>query len=146
MTPGKVTLSLHTFGQQLRQYRKAHKFTQATLAHQAGCAVSTLRHIERDRLRPSRQLAKQLAHCFNLDPDEQHRFVQAARHVSPSKENTRPVPHHPTHYPGTTHPIDRAYCRTRSDYGSVAPLHRTTTHTDWYGRGRQNTSGTSDCP
>ncbi|NOK59003.1 MAG: hypothetical protein GFH25_541218n34 [Chloroflexi bacterium AL-N10] len=92
MTPRKVTLSLHTFGQQLRQYRKAHKLTQATLAHQAGCAVSTLRHIEHDRLRPSRQLAKRLAHCFNLDPDEQHRFVQAARHVSPSKENTRPVP------------------------------------------------------
>jgi len=53
--------STQTFGQWLKQRRKAEGLTQRDLAQQAGCAEVTLRKIEAGDLQPSAQLAASLA-------------------------------------------------------------------------------------
>jgi transcriptional regulator with XRE-family HTH domain len=49
-----------SFGEWLRRRRKALGLTQAELADQAGCVTGTIRSIEADARRPSRQLAERL--------------------------------------------------------------------------------------
>src|SRR6266511_1509366 len=68
-----------TFGQWLRRNRKAYDLTQAELAVQAGCAVGTLRKLEADELRPSKQLAAGLANVFGIPEAERAAFVAYAR-------------------------------------------------------------------
>ena len=68
-----------TFGQWLRRTRKAYDLTQAELAVQAGCAVGTLRKLEADELRPSKQLAAGLANVFGIPEAERAAFVAYAR-------------------------------------------------------------------
>ena len=68
-----------TFGQWLRRNRKAYDLTQAELALQAGCAVGTLRKLEADELRPSKQLAAGLANVFGIPEAERAAFVAYAR-------------------------------------------------------------------
>ncbi|HEX9371760.1 MAG TPA: helix-turn-helix transcriptional regulator, partial [Roseiflexaceae bacterium] len=46
----------HSFGYWLQRRRKALDLTQAELAQQVGCAVTTIKKIEADERRPSRQL------------------------------------------------------------------------------------------
>jgi predicted ATPase/DNA-binding XRE family transcriptional regulator len=67
------------FGQWLKRRRKALDLTQLALASQVGCAESTLRKIEAERLRPSRQMAERLASCLAIPPDERAAFLSAAR-------------------------------------------------------------------
>src|SRR5262245_32081465 len=55
-----------SFGMWLRQQRKRHDLTQAELARQVGCALGTLRNIETDSARPSKQLAARLAHLLGV--------------------------------------------------------------------------------
>ena len=50
-----------TFGAWLKQRRKAFDLTQAGLAQRVGCAVGTIRRLESDDLRSSRQIAERLA-------------------------------------------------------------------------------------
>jgi predicted ATPase/DNA-binding XRE family transcriptional regulator len=71
--------STASFGYWVRRRRKALDLTQAALAQQAGCAVVTIRKIEADESRPSRQLAERLAACLALAPDERDGFLKAAR-------------------------------------------------------------------
>ncbi|MGB3219729.1 MAG: AAA family ATPase, partial [Anaerolineae bacterium] len=52
--------SIQTFGQWIKQRRKALGLTQKELAQQAGCAEVTLRKIEAGDLQPSGQLAASL--------------------------------------------------------------------------------------
>jgi DNA-binding XRE family transcriptional regulator len=68
-----------SFGQWLRQTRKANELTQDELAHLAGCAATTLRLIEADKRRPSKQLAQRLAVVLNIPNEDRVAFLQKAR-------------------------------------------------------------------
>ena len=68
-----------SFGYWIRRRRKALDLTQAELARRIGCAETTLRKIEADVRRPSRQIAERLAECLAIPPADRARFVKAAR-------------------------------------------------------------------
>jgi predicted ATPase/class 3 adenylate cyclase len=68
-----------SFGEWVRRRRKALDLTQAALARQVGCAEVTIKKIEADERRPSRQIALRLAESLQLAPAERAAFVQAAR-------------------------------------------------------------------
>src|SRR5262245_14636805 len=70
---------LFSFGAWVRQRRRALDLTLEELAAQIGCAAVTIRHIETDERRPSKQLAARLADGLQLSADERPAFVQAAR-------------------------------------------------------------------
>src|SRR5262245_47632311 len=69
----------HSFGYWLRRRRKALDLTQDELAQQVGCAVGTIKSIETDARRPSKQLAERLADLLQLAPEERTAFLMAAR-------------------------------------------------------------------
>src|SRR5688500_1348941 len=71
--------SSSSFGYWLRRQRKALDLTQTELASRVGCAVDTIKKIEADARRPSRQLAERLALVLQILPEAQPRFLQAAR-------------------------------------------------------------------
>jgi transcriptional regulator with XRE-family HTH domain len=68
-----------SFGRWLQRRRKALDLTQGELARRVGCAVETLRKIEADARRPSRQIAERLADALELPKAEDAAFVRAAR-------------------------------------------------------------------
>src|SRR5215475_347410 len=70
---------LFSFGAWVRQRRRALDLTLEELAAQIGCAAVTIRHIETDERRPSKQLAARLADGLQLSAEEHPAFVQAAR-------------------------------------------------------------------
>ena len=70
---------LFSFGAWVRQRRRALDLTREELAAQIGCAAVTIRHIETDERRPSKQLAARLADSLQLSAEERPTFVQAAR-------------------------------------------------------------------
>jgi class 3 adenylate cyclase/DNA-binding XRE family transcriptional regulator len=77
-----VGVTMHempSFGAWLKRRRKALDLTQEALARLAGCAVVSIRKIEADEQRPSRQTAERLAQHLQIAPDEQATFVQFAR-------------------------------------------------------------------
>ncbi|MBV9596696.1 MAG: tetratricopeptide repeat protein [Chloroflexi bacterium] len=68
-----------SFGQHLRGLRRDLDLTQAELGSRAGCSVNTIRKLEADERRPSRQLAAQLAAALDLPQRERLEFVRLAR-------------------------------------------------------------------
>jgi adenylate cyclase len=68
-----------SFGDWIRQRRQALDLTQAALAHQVGCAAVTIKKIERDERRPSRQMAELLAEHLAIPPVERSDFYRMAR-------------------------------------------------------------------
>ncbi len=68
-----------SFGYWVRRRRKALDLTQDALARQIGCAESTIRKIEADTRRPSRQTAERLAECLGIPIAERAAFLRAAR-------------------------------------------------------------------
>jgi predicted ATPase/DNA-binding XRE family transcriptional regulator len=68
-----------SFGRWLRRRRKALDLTQDALAEQVGCSVATIRKIEADARRPSRQIAELLADVLAIALDERPLFLQVAR-------------------------------------------------------------------
>jgi transcriptional regulator with XRE-family HTH domain len=68
-----------SFGHTLKQRRKALDLTREELAERVGCAVETLRKIETDARRPSRQMAERLADALALAPEERAAFVHLGR-------------------------------------------------------------------
>jgi class 3 adenylate cyclase/predicted ATPase len=70
---------LFSFGAWVRQRRRALDLTLEELAAQIGCAAVTIRHIETDERRPSKQLAARLADGLQLSAEERVAFLQAAR-------------------------------------------------------------------
>src|SRR5688572_5507165 len=68
-----------SFGIWVRRRRKALDLTQAALAQQVGCAEVTIRKLEADTLRPSREIAERIAVCLQIPPSEQALFLQVAR-------------------------------------------------------------------
>ena len=70
-----------SFGEWLRRRRRALDWTQEELAKRAGCATRTIRKIEADELRPSKQLAEILAQRLDIPPQDREDFVRFARGV-----------------------------------------------------------------
>ena len=71
----------NSFGEWLRRRRRALDWTQDELAKRTGCAVGTIRKIESDELRPSKQLAEILAQRLDIPPRDREDFVRFARGV-----------------------------------------------------------------
>ncbi|MCL4300543.1 MAG: helix-turn-helix transcriptional regulator [Anaerolineae bacterium] len=65
-----------SFGYWVRRQRKALDLTQAHLARQVGCAAVTIKKIERDERRPSRQMAERLADSLAVPQEERQAFIQ----------------------------------------------------------------------
>ena len=76
-----------SFGIWLRQQRKRHDLTQAELARQIGCALGTLRNIETDSARPSKQLAARLARILSVADENVASVVTFARGTGPAPAN-----------------------------------------------------------
>ena len=55
-----------SFGYWLRRRRKALDLTQDELAQRVGCATGTIKKLESDERRPSRQMADRLADCLEI--------------------------------------------------------------------------------
>jgi predicted ATPase/DNA-binding CsgD family transcriptional regulator/transcriptional regulator with XRE-family HTH domain len=73
---GEASLS---FGPWLKQRRTTLDLTQRALADRAGCSAETIRKLEADRLRPSRQLAERLALALGVPEAARHAFLDVAR-------------------------------------------------------------------
>ncbi len=72
-------MNADTFGEWVRKRRKALDLTQEMLATRIGCSLSTIRKIEKEERRPSRQVAELLADHLDVLPDERTLFLKAAR-------------------------------------------------------------------
>ena len=65
-----------SFGYWVRRRRKALDLTQAKLAKKVGCAVVTIRKIERDERRPSHQMANLLADHLEIPAEDRDSFIR----------------------------------------------------------------------
>lgn len=70
---------IFSFGAWVRRRRKALDLTQAALAQRVGCAEVTIRKLEADAFRPSREIADRLAGSLDIPAHERELFVQTAR-------------------------------------------------------------------
>src|SRR5689334_19037307 len=68
-----------SFGEWFREYREQLHIQRGELADRLGCAPITLRKIETDERRPSRQLAEQLANHLSIPSQMRDVFIQVAR-------------------------------------------------------------------
>ncbi len=71
-----------SFGNWLKQRRKALDLTQQDLAHQVGCSIVTIQKIEADERRPSKQLVDLLADVLAIAPEERATFFAFARRAA----------------------------------------------------------------
>jgi predicted ATPase/DNA-binding XRE family transcriptional regulator len=69
----------HSFGKWLRHRRRELDLTQEELAHQVGCAPITIRKLEGNEMRPSKQLAESLSRSLGIPPAQREEFVRFAR-------------------------------------------------------------------
>ena len=68
-----------SFGEWLRQRRKALDLTQAELADQVGCSTVTIRKIEADERRPSKQISERMADVLAIALEDRDSFTAFAR-------------------------------------------------------------------
>ena len=61
-----------SFGHWLNERRKASDLTQDDLARQVGCAVITIKKIEANTLRPSKQIVERLVGTRGSDAQSVH--------------------------------------------------------------------------
>jgi serine/threonine protein kinase/DNA-binding XRE family transcriptional regulator len=95
-----------SFGYWVRRRRKALDLTGEELAQQIGCAGVTIRKIEADARRPSRQIAERLAECLQIPLDDRAAFIRAARaELAVDRLATPPEP--PVAAPAPRRPEDR---------------------------------------
>jgi len=87
-----ITEAQATFGQIVKERRMALGLTQAELARRVHCATVTVRKIEYDSMRPSIQVAEQLALSLQIDESEQLAFVRLARRDLPQSPVPTPTP------------------------------------------------------
>ncbi|MBL8161163.1 MAG: helix-turn-helix domain-containing protein [Anaerolineae bacterium] len=72
-----------SFGEWMAQRRKTLDMTQRELASQTNCALATIKKIEIDERRPSRDLAEALAGALQISADAKQKFVECARGLRP---------------------------------------------------------------
>ncbi len=90
----------HSFGDWLRQRRRALDLTQDELARQVGCSAITLRKLEAEERRPSKQIAERLEEVLQVAPDDRAAFMRFARgdpFAAPAKSEHRPPDRTPEH-------------------------------------------------
>jgi predicted ATPase/DNA-binding XRE family transcriptional regulator len=83
-----------SFGAWLRQRRRALDLTQEELAQQVGCSAITLRKLEAEERKPSKQIAERLAEVLHITLDDQPAFLRFARgdpFAAPSTPLTEPA-------------------------------------------------------
>jgi predicted ATPase/class 3 adenylate cyclase/DNA-binding XRE family transcriptional regulator len=68
-----------SFGKWLRHRRRGLDLTQEELARQVGCAPITIRKIEGDEMRPSKQLSESLSGPLGVPTNQREDFVRFAR-------------------------------------------------------------------
>jgi len=68
-----------TFGDWLRKRRRVLDLTQEELAGQVGCSAITLRKLEAESRRPSKQIAERLADVLKVPAHERAAFLRFAR-------------------------------------------------------------------
>ena len=68
-----------TFGQWLGNRRRGLDLTQNELAHRTGCARVTIKKLEADELRPSKQMADALMHHLDIPPGEREALIKFSR-------------------------------------------------------------------
>jgi predicted ATPase/DNA-binding XRE family transcriptional regulator len=68
-----------SFGRWLRTRRRALDLTQDDLARQVGCSVGTIRKLESEERRPSRQIAERLVDCLQIAADQRAAIITLAR-------------------------------------------------------------------
>jgi predicted ATPase/transcriptional regulator with XRE-family HTH domain len=73
----------YSFGAWLGQRRKALDMTQRELADRTSCALATIKKIEADGRRPSRDLADLLANALRIPAEARSTFVDCARGLRP---------------------------------------------------------------
>src|SRR5262245_12152118 len=101
-----------TFGEWLKKRRKALGLTQFELAERIGCSDETIRKIESDTRRPSKQIAELLAQCLRVSEEDRPALLLFARSrgeldrfplpnapQAPSAEVTAPPPRERTNLP-----------------------------------------------
>jgi transcriptional regulator with XRE-family HTH domain len=76
-------IETYSFGEWLSQRRKALDMTQRDLATQSNCALATIKKIELDERRPSRELAQVLADALRIPADGRQTFMECARGLRP---------------------------------------------------------------
>ena len=80
---------VYSFGYWVMRRRKALDLTRAGLAQQVSCSPETIKKIERDERRPSRQVAELLAEALAVPGEERELFLQAARGERPADQLDR---------------------------------------------------------
>jgi predicted ATPase/transcriptional regulator with XRE-family HTH domain len=88
-----------SFGRWLRARRRALDLTQDDLARWVGCSVVTIRKIEADERRPSRQIAERLANCLKIPAEERAAIITLARGERYLDPTSVEVPERPLHAP-----------------------------------------------
>ena len=88
-----------SFGEWLRHRRRELDLTQGELARKVGCAPITIRKIEADQMRPSKQLAELLMGQVGVASNERESFMQFARGGESAKSITTMTPHDNLPYP-----------------------------------------------
>ncbi|MBV9791605.1 MAG: helix-turn-helix transcriptional regulator [Chloroflexi bacterium] len=84
------------FGAWIKQRRRALDLTQRMLAQRVGYALSTIRKIESGVLRPSRQVAEQLADALQIEAKQRSHFLHAARGL-PAEATPTAIDYHADH-------------------------------------------------
>jgi len=92
-----------TFGEWLKQRRKALDLTQDEFARRVGCAVSMLQKLEADERRPSPQMAESLARTLGIAANQHAAFVEFAR--SGRRATVGVSFHSPSNLPAPTTPL-----------------------------------------
>src|SRR5512139_1177271 len=83
-----------TFGAWVRHRRRELDLTQEELARRVGCARITIRKIEAEQLRPSKQMAALLLEHLGLAPRDREDFLRFARN---GVATSPPAVHAPRH-------------------------------------------------
>ena len=68
-----------SFGEWLKQQRRASGWTQKELALQVNCSTSAIRKMESENRRPSAQVVERLAEIFDIPQNERKAFLRFAR-------------------------------------------------------------------
>lgn len=74
-----------TFGVWVRARRRALGLTQAELAERVHCAEISIRKIEADQMRPSRDMAEKITRALGTEGLEQSALILVARRVVAAK-------------------------------------------------------------
>src|SRR5258708_35103173 len=84
-----------SFGSWLRQQRRALDLTQEELAGQVGCSAITLRKLEAEERKPSKQIAERLAEVLKVPADGRADLLRLARGGPFARRDGPPVPQPP---------------------------------------------------